>query len=48
MSVGTQFKSTTSATGERLWSEEPSARPGRKKIRAGIGGLHCSLCTGTI
>ena len=32
----------------RPWSEEPSARPGRRKIRARIGGLHCSLCTGTI
>src|SRR5437867_10496804 len=32
----------------RLWTEEPSTRPGRKKIRARIGGLHCSLCTGTI
>jgi heavy metal translocating P-type ATPase len=30
------------------WTEEPSTRPGRKKIRARIGGLHCSLCTGTI
>jgi Cu+-exporting ATPase len=40
--------SATTATAERLWSEEPSTRPGRKKIRAGIGGLHCSLCTGTI
>ncbi len=30
------------------WTEEPSSRPGRKKIRARIGGLHCSLCTGTI
>ncbi|KQT20744.1 MULTISPECIES: cation-translocating P-type ATPase [unclassified Bradyrhizobium] len=30
------------------WSEEPSARPNRRKIRARIGGLHCSLCTGTI
>ena len=38
----------TSATAERVWSEEPSSRPGRKKIRARIGGLHCSLCTGTI
>jgi heavy metal translocating P-type ATPase len=37
-----------SATVERLWSEEPSSRPGRKKIRARIGGLHCSLCAGTI
>jgi Cu+-exporting ATPase len=30
------------------WTEEPSNRPDRKKIRARIGGLHCSLCTGTI
>lgn len=30
------------------WAEEPSARPNRRKIRARIGGLHCSLCTGTI
>ena len=38
----------TSEAADRLWSEEPSNRPGRKKIRARIGGLHCSLCTGTI
>src|SRR5258707_235491 len=30
------------------WSEEPSTRPDRRKISARIGGLHCSLCTGTI
>jgi P-type Cu+ transporter len=30
------------------WSEEPSTRPNRRKVRARIGGLHCSLCTGTI
>src|SRR5712692_8962423 len=30
------------------WSEEPSARSNRRKVRARIGGLHCSLCTGTI
>src|SRR5258708_35380177 len=30
------------------WSEEPSTRPDRRKIRARIGGLHCSRCTGTI
>jgi len=42
---------TTQATIEpapRFWSEEPSPRPGRRRIRARIGGLHCSLCTGTI
>ena len=32
----------------RYWSEEPSNQPGRARIRARIGGLHCSLCTGTI
>jgi Cu+-exporting ATPase len=32
----------------RFWSEEPSDLPGRRRIRARIGGLHCSLCTGTI
>jgi heavy metal translocating P-type ATPase len=40
--------STLTASALDLWSEEPSARPDRKKIRARIGGLHCSLCTGTI
>ena len=30
------------------WTEEPASRPDRRKIRARIGGLHCSLCTGTI
>ncbi|MDE2229459.1 MAG: cation-translocating P-type ATPase [Alphaproteobacteria bacterium] len=38
---------TTSATAG-LWTEESSTRPDRRKIRARIGGLHCSLCTGTI
>jgi len=32
----------------RFWSEESSAHPDRRRIRARIGGLHCSLCTGTI
>ena len=42
---------STAATAETnftLWSEEPSSRPNRRKIRARIGGLHCSLCTRTI
>jgi heavy metal translocating P-type ATPase len=39
---------TVSATPDRLWSEEPASRPDRARIRARIGGLHCSLCTGTI
>src|SRR5262244_249210 len=38
----------TTASGFQPWSEEPSTRPDRRKIRARIGGLHCSLCTGTI
>jgi cation transport ATPase len=43
MNIATQTASTFSP-----WSEEPSARPNRRKIRARISGLHCSLCTGTI
>jgi heavy metal translocating P-type ATPase len=39
---------TTIESAPRFWSEEPSKRPNRRRIRARIGGLHCSLCTGTI
>src|SRR5262245_59831306 len=39
---------TPTASAFSPWSEEPSARASRRKIRARIGGLHCSLCTGTI
>jgi P-type Cu+ transporter len=39
---------TATASNFTPWSEEPSTRPNRRKIRALIGGLHCSLCTGTI
>ncbi len=39
---------TTAESMERLWSEEPSEKSGLRRIRARIGGLHCSLCTGTI
>ncbi len=37
-----------SAASAIFWSEEPAERPGFARIRARIGGLHCSLCTGTI
>jgi heavy metal translocating P-type ATPase len=40
--------SSTAPSSFQPWSEEPSSRPDRRKIRARIGGLHCSLCTGTI
>ncbi len=30
------------------WSEEATRDPHRRRVRAHIGGLHCSLCTGTI
>ncbi len=30
------------------WSEESTANPSLRRVRAHIGGLHCSLCTGTI
>src|SRR5262249_37799465 len=43
MSIATQTDSSF-----RAWKEGPSARNNRQKIRARIGGLHCSLCTGTI
>lgn len=46
MATETIQASTESA--QRFWSEEPSKIPGRRRIRAHIGGLHCSLCTGTI
>ena len=43
--------STTAMTTEpnpRLWADEPAHQPGRRRLRARFGGLHCSLCTGTI
>lgn len=40
--------STTIESTPPLWNEEPSSRPDRARMRARIGGLHCSLCTGTI
>ncbi len=40
--------SAASTSNFNPWTEEPSARPDRRKVRARIGGLHCSLCTGTI
>ena len=40
--------SATLESRARYWSEEPSNRADRARIRARIGGLHCSLCTGTI
>jgi len=30
------------------WTDEPTNRADRRRVRAHIGGLHCSLCTGTI
>jgi len=40
--------SHTSDDGRRFWSEQNTDRPGYRRMRARIGGLHCSLCTGTI
>ena len=42
------MNSATIESAPQLWSEEPSHVVGRRRIRARIGGLHCSLCTGTI
>ena len=33
---------------DQPWSEEPTGEAGISRVRAHIGGLHCSLCTGTI
>ncbi|MBK5228135.1 MAG: cation-translocating P-type ATPase [Actinobacteria bacterium] len=41
-------RTTTEAANGAYWDVEPSATEGRERIRAKIGGLHCSLCTGTI
>lgn len=35
-------------SGLPYWVEEGSAADGKARFRAKIGGLHCSLCTGTI
>jgi Cu+-exporting ATPase len=42
------MNAATTLADDRLWSGEPASRPDRARIRARIGGLHCSLCTGTI
>lgn len=42
--------STTTTPGrvqQPLWADEP-AQEGRARFRARVGGLHCSLCTGTL
>jgi len=30
------------------WTEKPADDAGLRRVRAGLSGLHCSLCTGTI
>jgi heavy metal translocating P-type ATPase len=39
---------TVNANDLTPWSEEATNDPGIRRVRAHIGGLHCSLCTGTI
>jgi len=39
---------TPQTTPEDLWAQEPSSAPDRARFRARVGGLHCSLCTGTL
>jgi len=41
-------QATTDSDDFTPWSEEPTDRQGINRVRAHIGGLHCSLCTGTI
>lgn len=42
------MKTDTVVEVPNFWSEEPSKIPGHRRVRARIGGLHCSLCTTTI
>ena len=39
---------TTADDDTRPWSLESTADPDIQRVKAHIGGLHCSLCTGTI
>lgn len=39
---------TSTSAVSQWWTEEPASSPDRARIRARIGGLHCSLCSGTI
>jgi len=47
---GSAMPETTAQTetSTPYWVEEGSAADGKARFRAKIGGLHCSLCTGTI
>ncbi len=35
-------------TKDRLFQDEPAGHNGHRRLRTRIGGMHCSLCTGTI
>ena len=35
-------------TKDRLFQDEPAGDDGHRRLRTRIGGMHCSLCTGTI
>ncbi len=39
---------TTADDDTQPWSLESTADPDIQRVKAHIGGLHCSLCTGTI
>jgi len=39
---------TKTPTRDAFWLEEPASTAGLARFRAKIGGLHCSLCTGSI
>ncbi|HKL87925.1 MAG TPA: cation transporter, partial [Salinibacter sp.] len=40
--------SLSEATQERLFQDEPAGSEEHRRLRTRIGGMHCSLCTGTI
>ena len=39
---------TSQTPSEAVWAQEPGGAPDRARFRARVGGLHCSLCTGTL
>jgi Cu+-exporting ATPase len=39
---------TDDASGQPAWLDETIGPDGLARFRARIGGLHCSLCTGTL
>ena len=46
--ITTNTSEPTEASAHPYWVDDPNRTGGRARFRAKIGGLHCSLCTGTL